>query len=100
VAKAKKKSARPTKKRRTQSWTRAKPIEMIVIVADDYRAGDVARDLKTAGFEVDEVLEGINQVTGRAAPHLKTRLESVRGVKEVQQMHKEFDIGPPDSKVS
>ena len=100
VAKAKKKTLRPTTERGKRLSPSAKKVEMVAIISDNRSAGDVARDLKSAGFEVDQVLEGINQVTGRAAPHLKKRLESVKGVKKVQQMHKDFDIGPPGSKVS
>jgi len=61
---------------------------------------EVARDLKQAGFRVDQVLHAIGQVTGQAAPNLKRRLKSIRGVDDITDTHKDFDIGPPGAPVS
>jgi len=73
---------------------------MVVVVSGDRPVHQVADDLKHAGFEVDQVLHGINQVTGRAAPTLKKRLRAIDGVADVSETHQDFDIGPPGSKVS
>ena len=61
---------------------------------------EVATDLKKAGFEVKQVLQGIGQVTGLAAPGLKARLKDIHGVADVSEAHEDFNIGPPDAAVS
>jgi len=76
-----------------------KKADMVVVVSSDRPAAEVAGELKNAGFEVGEVLHAINQVTGRAAPSLKSRLRGIRGVEDVSEAHPDFNIGPPDAPV-
>jgi len=73
--------------------------KMIVTLAGDRAIHDVTRDLKAAGFEVDQTLETIGIVTGSAHPKSVAKLKSVPGVGEVAADHP-VDIGPPDSDVS
>ncbi len=56
---------------------------MVVTLSGDRPAGEVARDLKAAGFEVGQVLDIVGSVTGSADPKLKKKLEAIRGVKHV-----------------
>ena len=57
---------------------------------------EVARDLKDAGFEVDQVLDSINVVTGKGDAG---KLRSVKDVVDVSGDNP-VDIGPPGSSVS
>jgi len=94
---AKKKSpASPRKK----SPAASKKTGMVIVASGDRPVHEVAGALRDAGFEVDQILHGINQITGRAAPALKKRLRTIRGVADVSDAHEDFDIGPPDAPVS
>lgn len=57
---------------------------------------EVARDLKDAGFEVEQVLDSINVVTGKGDPG---KLRSVADVVDVSGDNP-IDIGPPGAPVS
>jgi hypothetical protein len=57
---------------------------------------EVARDLKDAGFEVDQVLDSINVVTGKGDAG---KLRSVKDVVDVSGDNP-VDIGPPGAPVS
>ena len=57
---------------------------------------EVARDLKDAGFEVEQVLDEINVVTGKGDAG---KLRSIKGVVDVSGDNP-VDIGPPGSSVS
>jgi hypothetical protein len=72
---------------------------MIVTVGPDQDVRKVARDLKAAGLSVDQVLDTMNVVTGKADSKSVARLKQVRGVVDVSKDHP-VDIGPPDSDVS
>jgi hypothetical protein len=80
--------------------TSAEKQEMVVVGSGDRPIEEVATDLKKAGFEVKQVLQGIGQVTGLAAPGLKARLKDIHGVADVSEAHEDFNIGPPDAAVS
>jgi hypothetical protein len=82
-----------------KTTAKAKKADMVVVVSGDRPVHEVAADLKSAGFEVEQVLDAINQVTGRAAPALKTRLKTIKGVEDVSETHEPFNIGPPDAPV-
>ena len=86
---------RSVKKQPAPSKTRG----MVVVVSGDRPTREVADDLKQAGFHVEKVLHAIGQVTGRAAPGLKKRLRSIKGVADVSDTHEDFDVGPPDAPV-
>lgn len=71
--------------------------ESLVITTSGKRSiHDVARDLKDAGFEVDQVLDSINVVTGKGDAG---KLRSVPDVVDVSGDNP-VDIGPPDAPVS
>lgn len=71
--------------------------ESLVITTSGKRSiHEVARDLKDAGFEVDEVLDSINVVTGRGDAG---KLRSVQDVVDVSGDNP-IDIGPPGAPVS
>jgi hypothetical protein len=73
---------------------------LVIVGSGDRPIQEVAGDLRSAGLEVDQVMDAINQVTGRAAPALKARLKKIRGVADVSEEHEPFNIGPPGSPVS
>ena len=68
----------------------------IVTTSADRPIGEIARDLKDAGFAVGRVLEAIGAITGAAAEETVARLRSIRGVVDVSP-DRPVDIGPPDS---
>jgi len=71
--------------------------ESLVVTTSGKRSiHDVARDLKDAGFEVDQVLDSINVVTGKGDAG---KLRSVQDVVDVSRDNP-VDIGPPGSSVS
>jgi hypothetical protein len=71
--------------------------ESLVITTSGKRSiHDVARDLKDAGFEVDQVLDSINVVTGKGDAG---KLRSVADVVDVSG-DTPIDIGPPGSSIS
>jgi uncharacterized protein YnzC (UPF0291/DUF896 family) len=60
---------------------------------------DVARDLSAAGFDVEQVLDSINVVTGKGHDASKDKLRSVKGVVDVSDDYP-VSIGPPDAEIS
>jgi hypothetical protein len=72
---------------------------LVVTVSGDRPIREVAKDLAKAGLEVDQILESIGVVTGRANPSAVARLRRVSGVADVSSDNP-VDIGPPDSEVS
>ena len=72
---------------------------LVVTLSGDRAIHEVTRDLRAAGFEVDQVLEAIGIVTGAAHPTRLAKLRSVRGVADVSPDYP-VDIGPPDADVS
>jgi hypothetical protein len=102
MAKAKKSAVHSARsqKERPSATTGSKKTDMVVVVSGGHPVDQVASELKNAGFEVDQVLHAINQVTGRAAPDLKPRLRRIEGVEDVSDAHEPFNIGPPGSPIS
>jgi hypothetical protein len=73
---------------------------LIVVTSGDRPVQEIAGELTGAGFVVDQVLEHIGQVTGRASAAVMRRVKGIRGVTDVSPEHPPFDIGPPDAPVS
>jgi hypothetical protein len=72
---------------------------LIVTVSGNRPIHDVARDLRAAGLDVDQVLEFTGTVTGSAQPQTVNKLRGVPGVADVSADHP-VDIGPPGAPVS
>ena len=58
---------------------------------------DVLADLRDAGLEVDETLDGFGIVTGRAAPDAVERLRGIPGV--TVEPETGVQLPPPDAPV-
>jgi len=71
---------------------------VIVTVSRARKIRDVEHDLRTAGLEVDQVLEEIGIVTGTADLDTQAKLKKISGVADVSADYP-IDIGPPDSEV-
>jgi hypothetical protein len=71
----------------------------VVTVTGDRPIAEVARDLKAAGFDVDQVLEFIGSITGSAPAKSLKKLRAIPGVADVSEDHP-IDIGPPDATIS
>ncbi len=68
----------------------------IVTTSGNRPIGDVARDLKRAGFKVDQVNEQISSISGTGNSRLKSKLKAIEGVVDVTP-DTPIDIGPPGS---
>jgi hypothetical protein len=60
---------------------------MVITMSGERPIHEVAHDLKTAGFDVSQVLEMVGSVTGTADPKIKKQLEGIRGVAHVGDDH-------------
>lgn len=67
---------------------------MVITLSGKRPIKAVTRDLKAAGFEVDQVLDAIGSVTGSADPKVVKKLKGIPGVADVSQ-DQPVDIGPP-----
>lgn len=74
--------------------TQKKKHAMVVTTSGKRSIHEVARDLNAAGFDVDQVLEGINVVTGSGHAGTEKELRKVADVVDVSEDHS-VDIGPP-----
>jgi hypothetical protein len=91
---------KPVPKRRArQPKKNADAANMVVVTSGERPLHEVAADLRRAGFKVEQTLDAIGQLTGRAAPGLKSRLAKVRGVTDVSAEHQPFNLEPPDAPV-
>jgi len=72
---------------------------LVITTSGSRSIHDIARDLGAAGFEVNEILETINVVTGSAQADTKERLRAVHGVTDVSD-DQPVDIGPPGAPIS
>lgn len=70
-----------------------------VTVAPGIQLDSVASGLERAGLAVDQVLEAIGIIVVRGTDALALQARQIAGVTDVTR-EVEFDIGPPDSKVS
>ena len=77
----------------------AKKQSLVITTAGNRSVKDVARDLKDQGFDVEQVLEEINVVTGKGTADSKDKLRSVQDVLDVEEDHP-IDIGPPGAPIS
>ncbi len=72
---------------------------LIVTLSGDRPVHEVAKDLRAAGLDVDQILEYTGTVTGSALPQAAERLRNVSGVADVSADHP-VDIGPPGAPIS
>ncbi len=74
--------------------------EVLVSVEDGHleRLSAVAEALRSAGMEVDEVMDDLGVVSGSIEPAKIERLAAVTGVASVERS-REVRIPPPDSPV-
>ena len=77
----------------------AKKQSLVITTSGNRSIKDVARDLKDAGFDVEEVLESINVVTGKGPAGSVDKLRSIQDVVDVSEDHP-VDIGPPGAPIS
>ena len=73
--------------------------QSLVVTVSGRAVGDVTRDLKAAGFEVDQVLDAIGVVTGSADTKNLGRLRKISGVADLSPNH-DVNIGPPGAPIS
>lgn len=69
--------------------------EWIVTTSADRPLTAVATDLTAAGFRVDQTLEEIGVIIGRAERRILPVIRAITGVSDVAP-NEPVDIGPPD----
>jgi hypothetical protein len=62
----------------------------------DRSLSDIKKDLKKAGFSVDQVHDEIGVITGAASDTIAEKLRAIPGVADVSP-EEGINIGPPDS---
>jgi hypothetical protein len=72
---------------------------LVVTTSGKRSIHDVARDLKNEGFDVEQVLDSINVVTGKGDAGSEHKLRAVQDVIDVSGDNP-VDIGPPGSEPS
>jgi hypothetical protein len=70
-----------------------------ITTSGDRSLKDVKKEVKEAGFTVDEVHEEIGIITGAASDAVAKKLKAIPGVSDVSP-EESVDIGPPDSTVT
>ena len=68
----------------------------IVTTAGSRPIADVVGELARAGFQIEQVLEFIGSITGKATPEVAAGIKAIRGVADVAA-DLGFDVGPPDA---
>jgi hypothetical protein len=68
----------------------------VVTTSPDRAFGEVARELESAGFAIEQELDAIGVVIGAGDDDLAERLRGVKGVTDVSP-DTPIDVGPPDS---
>jgi len=97
MAKKKKKAVKAKGGRKTAPSRKAAQGAWIVTTSGDRAIADVAKDLKAAGFAVDQTLGEIGIITGKSNAKAITKARAVRGVSDVSP-DQPVDIGPPNSR--
>lgn len=70
-----------------------------ITTSGDRSLKDIRKDVKEAGFSVDEVYEEIGIITGAASEAVAKKLKAIPGISDVSP-EEDIDIGPPDSPVT
>ena len=77
----------------------AKKQSLVITASGTRPLKEVARDLKDAGFEVEQVLDAINVITGKGPAGIEDTLRTTKGVADVSEDFP-VSIGPPGADVS
>jgi hypothetical protein len=68
-----------------------------VVTTANRPIADIAKDLSKAGFTVDQKMDEIGVLTGKADDSAVKKLRAIRGVTDVSP-ETPIDIGPPNSR--
>ncbi|MCX6592190.1 MAG: hypothetical protein NTZ56_11755 [Acidobacteria bacterium] len=72
---------------------------LVVTTVGDRPIESVAQDLRAAGFDVQQVLEFVESITGMAPASKVEEFRRIAGVADVTVDHP-IDIGPPGAAIS
>jgi hypothetical protein len=78
---------------------RASKTDWVVTLQPGTATAEAASRLRAAGLQVQDVLEAIGVVTGRATAAAAAKLRAMPGVADVSPTPS-ADVGPPDAPVS
>ena len=70
--------------------------QWIITTSQDRPVAEIAKELSSAGFAVEQVLDEIGSITGRASKAVAAKLRAIKGVVDVSPSTG-IDIGPPGS---
>jgi hypothetical protein len=93
----KKKTVKAKSGRKTAPARKSAQGTWIVTTSGDRAIADVAKDLKAAGFAIEQTLDQVGVITGKSDAKAITKARAVRGVADVSPDHP-VDIGPPNSR--
>ena len=77
----------------------SKKQSMVITTSGKRPIQEVAKELKDAGFEVEQVLEEIKVITGKGPAGADKKLRSIKDVADVSEDNP-VSIGPPDAEIS
>jgi hypothetical protein len=72
----------------------------IITLSANRSVGDVKKQLSAMGFTIDQVLEDIGCIMGKASSEIAKKARSIPGVADVSEEHPPFNVGPPDKPVT
>jgi hypothetical protein len=81
------------------SMPHSKKQSMVITTSGNRPIQEVAKELKDAGFEVEQVLEDIKVITGKGSAGTDKKLRSIKDVEDVSEDNP-VSIGPPDAEIS
>ena len=77
----------------------AKKQSLVITTSGKRPLKEITRDLEAAGFEVEQVLDAINVITGKGPAGIEGTLRKIKGVVDVSEDFP-VSIGPPGADVS
>ena len=72
----------------------------VVTTSGEQSLSEVKKNVKKAGFNIDQVLDEIGCITGTASDDVAHRLRALPGVADVSSEEPPINIGPPDAPVT
>jgi regulator of extracellular matrix RemA (YlzA/DUF370 family) len=72
----------------------------IIITSGEVPLKKISAELKKKGFTIESTLEAIGQIIGKGNEKMKKEAMKIKGISDISESHQDFDIGPPDSKIT
>jgi hypothetical protein len=72
----------------------------IITLSDNRSVSEVKKALSALGFTVEQVMEEIGCIMGKASTEIAHKAKSIPGVTDVSEEHPPFNVGSPDQQVT